>query len=149
INDMRNKLPILLVLILLAVVAVAPLLRRRGNWCRYIPFSQETTVPPPTAINLPPNSPLPMGDEKGVRDRPPGEGHGVRAAGNDAATASSSPARANAQTLIDYAVLAVEGQQFISAQVSEEGELLGHPFAGLGHYCEHRQGPIPQMQFSM
>ena len=44
---------------------------------------------------------------------------------------------------MDYAVLAVEGQHYISAQISEEGELLGHPLGGFGHYYEVRQGPIP------
>ena len=47
------------------------------------------------------------------------------------------------QTLIEYAVLPVENQQHISAQIAEEGELFGHPMAGIGRYYELRQGPIP------
>jgi hypothetical protein len=132
---MRNKLPILLALIL-AVIAVAPLLRtlpwRQLDW-----LGKPTTVPPPIAINTPNGSPLPSG-----------EGQGVRAAGPDVPT-SSLPTRAQAQTLADYAVRAVEGQQYISAQVSEEGELLGHPLAGVGRYYEVRQGPIPLIHLEL
>jgi hypothetical protein len=50
---------------------------------------------------------------------------------------------------MDYAVLAVEGQRFISAQISEEGEQLTHPLAGVGRYYEDRQGPIPMIHLEM
>ena len=46
---MRNKLPILLAVIL-AVIAVSPWLRSHQDWCRYMPLLQQTTVPPPNAI---------------------------------------------------------------------------------------------------
>jgi hypothetical protein len=63
--------------------------------------------------------------------------------------ASSQSAKPKPQTLINYAVLAVENQQYISAQVTEEGELLSHPLAGRGRYYELRQGPIPLIHLDM
>jgi hypothetical protein len=63
-------------------------------------------------------------------------------------TDASQLTQINPQMLMDNAVLAVEGQQSISAQVSEEGELFGHPLAGRGHYYELRQ-PIPLIRFEL
>lgn len=131
---MRNKLPILFAL-MLAVIVAAPYLRSHMDWCQVMPLLRQTTVPPPSSINLP--------AERRSPTLPAAEGQ------RNAPSENSPSSGSRPQSLVDYAVLAVEGQQFISAQVSEEGELLGHPFAGLGRYCEHRQGPIPQMQFSM
>ena len=133
---MRNKLPILLALSL-TLIAVAPWLRSVA-W-QQLTWFKPTTVPPPNAINVP-------ADTAGSR-LPPGEGQGVRT--GNASTEATAPGRGKAQSLMDYAVLAVEGQQYISAQISEEGELLGHPLGGTGHYYEVRQGPIPLIRLDM
>jgi hypothetical protein len=51
--------------------------------------------------------------------------------------------------LVDNAVLAVENQRYISAEISEEGELFGRPMAGVGHYFEMRNGPIPMIHLDL
>jgi hypothetical protein len=150
INDMRNKLPILLALSL-AVIAVTPWLRSLP-WRQLTSFAGPTTVPPPNSMNATAgsdHSSRPLGEEQRVRA---GNGSAVArvpAVGNNAIPAAAAPDRGKAQSLIDYAVLAVEGKQYISAQVSEEGELLGHPLAGVGRYYEVRQGPIPLIHLEL
>jgi hypothetical protein len=146
ISDMRNKLPILLALVLAAIAAIPWL--RSLSWQRMV--LGQTTVPPPSAVG----SPLPPGEGQGVRvDRsltdkaaqPPLSGHRR----GTLVVERGADAQPNAQTLIGYAVLAVENQQYITAQISEEGELFGHPFAGVGRYYEQRQGPIPLIHLDM
>ncbi len=64
----------------------------------------------------------------------------------------SNPSQATqpkAQTLVDNAVLAVENQPYISAEVFEEGEILGHPLEGKGRYFEAHQGPIPLIRLEL
>jgi hypothetical protein len=138
---MRNKLPILLA-VMLAAIAIAPMLRL-VPWRQWLAFGRTTTVPPPNAINATSGSSLPPGEGQGIREA------SVGAQRNSPSSASATSVRPQAQTLIDYAVRSVEGQQFISAQVSEEGELLGHPLAGVGRYYEVRQGPIPLIHLEL
>jgi hypothetical protein len=134
---MRNKLPILLALSL-CVLAIAPLLRSL-DWRQLIAFARPTTVPPPNAMNATKGS--------GGSSSPLGEGQSVGTGSGP--TAPPTPGRTKPQTLIDYSVQAVEGQQYISAQVSESGEMLAHPLAGSGRYFEVRQGPIPMIHLEM
>lgn len=117
-----------------------------------------------------PNSPLLSGDGRGagVPNSPlaPGEGQGVRAAsevpsllatghgtmpgGSIASQAGSNTlAQPKPQDLVNYGVTAVENQEFISARISEEGELYQHPLAGVGRYYEQREGPIPLVRLEL
>jgi hypothetical protein len=69
---------------------------------------------------------------------------------SDSARASvTQPPQIKPQTLLDNAVISVENQPRISAQISEEGELFGHPMQGIGRYYEVRQGPIPLIHLEM
>jgi hypothetical protein len=133
---MRNKLPILLALCL-CVIAIAPLLRTL-DWRHLTSFARPTTVPPPNAVNA---------SQPSGTSQPPGETRETSEVDRSAEHSESGPTRP--QTLIDYSVRAVEGQEYISAQVSEAGEMLGHPLAGFGRYFELRQGPIPMIRLEM
>ena len=150
---MRNKLPILLALVLMAIAAM-PWLKSlesqyrdsSGSWSRFgLPswVGGPTTVPPPAAIEAPTTSPRASEDGKavGTTERPHQEA--------SPRLPPSQPAQIKPQTLLDNAVLAVENQPRISAQISEDGELFGHPMQGRGRYFEVRQGPIPLIHLEM
>jgi hypothetical protein len=147
---MRNKLPILLALVL-ATVAAVPLLRSLP-WRQFVTAAGPTTVPPPAAIPAE-NGDSPAASGSRISPLPPGEGQEVRAAGTGSVTtelaASAQSAKLKPQTLVEYAVLTIENQQHISAQISEEGELFAHPLAGVGRYYELRQGPISLIHLDM
>jgi hypothetical protein len=50
---------------------------------------------------------------------------------------------------LDRAVRAVEAKQFISAHITQHGELFGHPITGDGRYYELRQGAIPKIHLEL
>jgi hypothetical protein len=158
ISVIRNKLPILLALVLTAVAAMPWL--RSLELQRWSVLAGPTTVPPPSPMSVPggnPVSPFPPGEGRGVTPVPsasaaPQTGSNVAARSSRRAetrTPSAQSSQITAQGLIDYAVMAVENQEFISAKIMEEGELFLHPLAGRGSYIEHREGPIPSIRLEL
>jgi hypothetical protein len=165
---MRNKLPILLALILMTAAAM-PWLRSLESQ-RWSFSTRTTTVPPPEhpviqAISAgsgvradvaPGTGPIPVVGSK-EPNNPPGKPAGFngsgssqenRLSGESSKTAdNSSPPRA--QALVESAVRTVENRTFISARVKQQGELFGHQIAGEGRYYELRQGPIPLIRFEL
>ena len=155
IGAMRNKLPILLALILM-VVAAMPWLRSLESQ-RWSMSGSTTTVPPPEQCRYPVNisgrharcwqsrrcgrSPQPSGSQSGrllaIRPTVPGLPH------------PSQTALPKPQVLLDRAVRAVETPRNISARIKQQGELFGHPITGNGRYYELRQGPIPQIHLEL
>ncbi len=45
--------------------------------------------------------------------------------------------------------MSVENQEFITARITEEGELFQHPLLGVGRYFERREGPIPSIRLEL
>jgi hypothetical protein len=174
---MRNKLPILLALVLMAVSAM-PWLRslESQRWSRP---SGATTVPPPeqaipasrgqeAGIIQPANSQTPaiQTPKSEITSAPPRQENrgssetGVKrdalpppksaAEGSPKAhLAEESQAPPKCQDLFDSAVQSVESRTFISARVKQQGDLFGRQVTGEGRYYELRRGPIPKMRLEL
>ena len=161
---MRNKLPILLALMLdrhrrNALAAVAGIAAME-HACRA--DHRSATQPDERAgrHSIPPLPPR-EGPEVNAIDRgasplpsasaAPQASPNVAAHSNRRADARRppQPSQFKPQSLVDYAVMAVESQEYISAKISEEGELFSHPLAAAGSYFEHREGPIPLLRIEL
>ena len=138
---MRNRLPILLAIALAAAAAIP--------WLRSLDLRQlskmggTTTVPPPAGIghiSPPPAIEAPRGYPGVWAD-------GGAGAVRNYPVPQSIPGERRGP--MDTAVVCVESQQSIAAQISEEGELFGHPMVGVGRYYELRQGPIPMIHLEL
>ena len=160
---MKNKLPILLVLIL-AITGAMPWLRTMEwqQWC--FPTNRITVPPPERAVTqaIPmqlssPDQPLatarrgaagednlsPFSSGRGVATGVPGDGNRVQVSYTSQAT------EPRPQDLLDSAVRSVENRRFISARIKQQGELFGHQVTGEGRYYELRQGPIPRIHLEL
>ena len=165
---MRNKLPILLALILMAAAAM-PWLRSLESQQWSAPLGS-TTVPPPEqsvtqavsagSTQLPAPSERGAGGEGALQSMsakspqlgpiaphpdplPDRRGDRFRLAD----TSQSTPPKP--QVLLDSAVRAVETPRFISARIKQQGEMFGQQITGEGRYFELRQGPIPRIHLEL
>ena len=162
---MRNKLPILLALILMAVAAM-PWLRSLESQRGARPTGA-TTVPPPEQAG---SRQFPLAQRKHCwpkdhrfqspwyrpRDHPLApQAQGKDLSQGNGNSSSKSPAEGSRmsriadtsqstppkpQALLDSAVRAVETRHFISARIKQQGELFGHQITGEGRYYEVRRG---------
>jgi hypothetical protein len=147
---MRNKLPILLALILMAVAAM-PWLRSLESQRWGLP-SGSTTVPPPepAATQAISASRVQNIESQTVTSssQPPARVACDPAPARQVVDASQS-APPKPKALVDCAVRAVETRPFISARIKQQGELFGHQITGEGRYYELRQGPIPRIHLEL
>ena len=132
---MRNKLPILLALILMAAAATP--------WLRSLE-SQRWGSPPGMTTVPPPDHPA----VEAISTRSKQTVDGPKATSSQI-TDTSQTTLPKPQALLDSAVHAVESRRYISARIKQQGELFGRQFTGEGRYYELRQGPIPRIHFEL
>jgi hypothetical protein len=163
---MRNNLPILLAVMLMAIAAM-PWLRSLQSQ-RWGFSTGATKVPPPEQAAI---AAIPAGNGQNgpvaIPTAPASGQVGGVSGGNGGESEIASPPRNSAaggklqaagntsaglpkpQELLDGAVRSVESRRFISARVKQQGEMFGQPITGEGRYFEVREGRIPSIRFEL